>query len=124
MGCEVAIYEPDINSQKYAFYNHFPHYRSLYLVTSGEGAFWLGFYSPTPPLYWFYPINEEGAQLIHSHNVLYERQDRTLSGVLADWLEDHKPELLSGATGPTDPAVRLEELLLYLRNRFHQGVTG
>jgi hypothetical protein len=46
------------------------------------------------------------------------RQDGTVCGVLADYLEDHRQELLTGATGPSDPAARLDALIDYLRDRF------
>lgn len=47
--------------------------------------------------------------------------DPVVSGILADYLQDHRDELLQGATGPTDPAVRLDALIEYLRARFHSS---
>jgi hypothetical protein len=49
------------------------------------------------------PISEEGFALIDLWWWTPSAKDHLLSGVLADWLQDH---LLTGATGP-DPAERL-----------------
>lgn len=39
-------------------------------------------------------------------------------GIVADYCEDHRDELLGGATGPSDPALRLDALIVHLRSRF------
>lgn len=69
---------------------------------------------------WFrYPSPDALHQLIEDwHNTTYS-DDPTISGILADYLTDHRDELLTGATGPSDPAKRLDELIDYLRSRFN-----
>jgi hypothetical protein len=60
----------------------------------------------------------EGAVLMEEWARPHE--DLHLSGVFADWLEENRDsDLLVGATGPSDPAARLDALIQYLRDRFH-----
>jgi hypothetical protein len=80
-----------------------------------------------PPYYWHcYPTtNDLWSLWVGWREVANAQQDTSLhSGILADWLEDHRDELLSGATGPTDPAARLDALIDYLRSRFRQQFEG
>lgn len=70
-----------------------------------------------PSCHFFYPISEEGYTLIAQWQSVYWDEDQIESGVLADWLEENAEYLLVGAVGPTDPAVRLNELIQYLRSR-------
>jgi hypothetical protein len=62
----------------------------------------------------------EGADLMEEWaGTRYEDDSAPIRSVLADWFEDHHSELLSNATGPSDPAARLDALIEYLRDRFH-----
>lgn len=65
----------------------------------------------------YYPLPPEGYRLVALWEGTPSDTDAIESGVLADWLEDHREYLLTGATGPTDPAQRLDELISYLRSR-------
>lgn len=62
-----------------------------------------------------FPIPEEGWHLIRQWQTFTDDDNQVLSGVLADYLTDHRSELL---TGPSDPAGRLDQLIEYLRGRF------
>lgn len=64
----------------------------------------------------YYPINPAGASLVELWRNTQSYEDGLVSGVLADWLEDHQAELLADATGP-NPAERLDYLIHYLRLR-------
>lgn len=69
---------------------------------------------------WFqYPLTEVGEGLIEEWHQTTKNEDHNLSGVLADYLTDHRDELLTEATGPSDPAERLDALIEYLRRRFN-----
>lgn len=68
--------------------------------------------------FWSYPIARDGAALKKEWANLEPPDDNFLTGLLADWLIDHRSELLTGATGPSDPAVRLDALIDWLRSRF------
>lgn len=70
--------------------------------------------SPCEICDWCWPIAAEGANLWQLWLETIEPADRQLSGVLADWLDDHRDDLLTGATGP-DPAARLDLLIHWLR---------
>ena len=64
-----------------------------------------------------YPLaTDEGEALIRQWHVQVD--NLMTSGILADWIDDHFDDLLVGATGPTDPALRLRQLVDYLRSRF------
>lgn len=63
----------------------------------------------------YFPLQQEGESIV----LTYLKSPDTLTcGILADWLEDHRDDLLVGATGPTDPAARLDALIAHLRSRF------
>jgi hypothetical protein len=47
-------------------------------------------------------------------------KDVVISGVLCDWLQDHRDLLLSGAVGP-NPAERLEQIIDWFRQHFERG---
>lgn len=64
-----------------------------------------------------YPATKELESLFCSWLDINVSQDQIESGVLADWLEENADLLLCGATGPSDPAIRLSELIQYLRSR-------
>src|SRR5947208_3113276 len=68
--------------------------------------------------YCSYPVWPELRALIVDWNGQPLTEDSHLSGVLADYLQDHRVELLEGATGPTDPGERLDGFIEYLRIRF------
>ncbi len=46
--------------------------------------------------------------------------DKPITGVLCDWLQDHRDLLLSGAVGP-NPAERLEQIIDWFRQHFERG---
>lgn len=50
-----------------------------------------------------YPLNKEGRVLALQWGNTMACEDEVISGVLADWCEEHRDSLLEGATGPTDP---------------------
>ncbi len=60
---------------------------------------------------------DTGAGLISRWKNIPEAEDHHISGVLADWLEDNRDDLLSTATGPA-PAERLDALINRLRRKF------
>ena len=71
-----------------------------------------------------YRLPVEGYRLLIQRHVTPEDLRGVVSGVFADWLEDHRVELLRnavGAIGPSDPAQRLDALIDYLRSRFHSA---
>lgn len=70
------------------------------------------------PDHWSYAVWPALLVLLNDWNQAPFSEDCDLSGVLADYLQDHRSELLDGATGPTDPAERLDQLIEYLRIRF------
>lgn len=45
--------------------------------------------------------------------------DGIVCGITADWIEDHREELLTTAFGP-DPEGQIDKLIDYLRNRFRR----
>lgn len=47
-------------------------------------------------------------------------KDKSVTGVLCDWLQDHRDLLLSGAVGP-NPAERLEQVIDWFRQHFERG---
>jgi hypothetical protein len=68
--------------------------------------------------YFSYPLTPDGWALCREFRATRFTERQITDGVLADWLEEHKEELLAGATGPSDPAERLDQLIAYLRERF------
>lgn len=68
--------------------------------------------------YYSYPLDSDGRAMCEAFRATRSAERRITEGVLADWLEEHKEALLAGATGPTDPAERLDQLIAYLRARF------
>lgn len=67
-----------------------------------------------------YPLPPDGWQLYFSWKCSSSLSDpplTLLSGILADWLEDHLDLLLLHASGP-DPATRLQTFIQSLRDRF------
>lgn len=66
-----------------------------------------------------YPLSNEGVHLYDRWTDIPYLDDSLISGLLADWITDHRSELLTNATGPSDPAVRLDQLIEWLRNRFN-----
>lgn len=59
-------------------------------------------------------LGDEGAVLWDKWFNTSNDTDSAISGVLADWLDDHRDSLLNGAVGP-DPAGRLDLLIRWLR---------
>lgn len=68
--------------------------------------------------YFSYPLGADGRAICRAFRATRPGERRVTEGVLADWLEEHKEALLTGATGPADPAARLDQLIAYLRARF------
>ncbi len=66
-----------------------------------------------------YRFTDDGDRLLAQWKRCSQEEDPLLSGIFADWLEDHREMLLDGAVGPTSPSVRLDELISYLRSRFN-----
>ena len=68
-----------------------------------------------------YPINRDGEWISDQWWLLVRdaNAQRIQSGILADWLEDHRSELLTGCTGD-DTERRLDGLIAYLRQRFNE----
>ena len=64
-----------------------------------------------------YRLSDEGSELLRQWHADY-RTNQHLSGIFADWLEDHREEVLAGATGAPDPAVQLDHLIVFLRQKF------
>lgn len=67
--------------------------------------------------YYFYPMLVEGRAMIVNYHKLSDSEQIVAGAIFADWLEEHREYLLVGAKGPTDPAKRLDDLILYLRSR-------
>jgi hypothetical protein len=65
-----------------------------------------------------YRLADDGVFLLRGWHSCGYPVDSTISGVFADYLEENREELLTGATGPSDPAARLDALITYLRDRF------
>lgn len=63
---------------------------------------------------WSWPLSAEGCALWKQWAKTHTGSDQAISGVLADWRDDHRDDLLTGATGP-DPAGRLDLLIHWLR---------
>lgn len=98
---ETVVYLCDYGLKKgSSFRNHFDY--SLYTMKDPKFADWS------------WPLLSEGASLWLQWQETYAPEDRPLSGVLADWLDDNRGHLLTGATGP-DPAARLDLLIRWLR---------
>lgn len=95
----------------------------MHLCISPDPLRWEIF--PIRPLgWWCYPADADLQTLRRQYaNVAYD-QDRLVCGVIADYLTEHRSELLAGATGPTDPAIRLDALIDYLRQRFNSVYGG
>lgn len=72
-------------------------------------------------LFWYGPIDKALETMLDDWSVTKEWDDTNLSGVIADWLTEHRDELLTNASGPSDPAARLDALIDYLRARFHSS---
>lgn len=68
--------------------------------------------------YFSYPLTQEGWSICQEFRRTRWTERKITDGVLADWLEEHREELLTGASGPTDPAQRLDQLIEYLRAKF------
>ena len=68
--------------------------------------------------YFSYPLGPDGWSICQEFRSTHWPERRIAEGVLADWLEDHREELLHGAVGPSDPAVRLDALIDHLRQKF------
>lgn len=66
---------------------------------------------------YYYPLMPSGHELQSQWLRTPSCEDEVLSGVFADWCDEHRDHLLSGATGPSDPAVRLDRLIDWLRRR-------
>jgi hypothetical protein len=66
-----------------------------------------------------YRISMEGAALYNVWVAIPGPDDAIESGVLADYLQDHRDALLENATGP-EPAARLDALIDWLRARLTQ----
>lgn len=99
-------------------------YESMGVQKESGNQWWTWFALPVSdadrkPIYYFYPLPEEGRLLFDEY--LESDKDRTIGGVFADWLEDHWDDLLCGAIGPSDPSVRLRELIDHLRDRFRKS---
>lgn len=65
---------------------------------------------------YYYPLPADGATIASDWKQTRSRSDGTISGILADWLEDNADTLLTGAIGP-NPAGQLSRLVEYLRSR-------
>jgi hypothetical protein len=68
--------------------------------------------------YFSFPLSSEGLSICEEFRRTRWTERKITDGVFADWLEEHKEELLVGASGPSDPAQRLDQLIEYLRNKF------
>jgi hypothetical protein len=68
--------------------------------------------------YFSFPLSAEGLSICEEFCRTRWTERKIVDGVFADWLEEHKEELLVGASGPADPAQRLDQLIEYLRNKF------
>jgi hypothetical protein len=64
-----------------------------------------------------YPFTEDGCLLWDEWSLTDVEEEGVISGVLADYLDENRSTLLAGATGPSDPAERLDRLIQYLRDR-------
>lgn len=67
---------------------------------------------------WYYLLSDDRSVLDQWCRTP-EWNDTFISGLLADWITEHRSELLLNATGPSDPAERLDQLIEWLRNRFN-----
>ena len=56
--------------------------------------------------------------LLTDWNRLALTEDSHQSGILADYLQDHRERLLEGAADPVNAAERLDQFIEYLRLRF------
>lgn len=67
-----------------------------------------------------FSFNEEGDALRRKWFCTGWGEDYLIAGVIADWLQDHRDLLLSGAVGP-NPAERLEQVIEWFRQHFERG---
>jgi hypothetical protein len=88
-----------------------------------EGTRQPHFYATDEPLFnlvlTLYPFPTDGVTLVNRWKGTPSSVDSLISGILADYLEDHQDELLSGAVGPK-PGPRLTALIDHLRSRLHE----
>ena len=66
-----------------------------------------------------YPIDRDGEWIVDRWHLMQNEAQALQSGILADWIDDHFDDLVADAYGPSDPAVRLRQLVEYLRSRFN-----
>lgn len=72
------------------------------------------------PNWVYFPCSEEGISLFEQWQMAPGQADKPITGVLCDWLQDHRELLLSGAVGP-NPAERLEQVIDWFRQHFERG---
>lgn len=82
--------------------------------TIADWAMHLDFEPALPAYYTSWNIGVEGKALWLKWSCTPSKVDAAISGVLADWLDDHRDSLLEGAVG-TDPKGRLDLLIRWLR---------
>lgn len=70
--------------------------------------------------YCYYPANSDAHSLLRQWYNSPMGEDTVISGLIADWLQDHRDLLLSGAVGP-NPAERLEQVIEWFRQHFERG---
>jgi hypothetical protein len=75
-----------------------------------EWWLWLGERRFSSATHTCYPVSTQCVDLWRKQRLA----EPETSDVLADWLQDHRDDLLTGATGP-DPAGRLDLLIHWLR---------
>jgi hypothetical protein len=64
-------------------------------------------------------VDTEGYSLLTEWFKAPSDEDKPITGVFCDWLQDHRDLLLSGAVGP-NPAERLEQVIDWFRQHFER----
>lgn len=67
-------------------------------------------------VFWTYPITEECNSIMGFGTDTVYWEDAVKSGVLADWIDEHRSWMLAGATGPNAEA-ELDAFVASLRSR-------
>ena len=69
----------------------------------------------------YYPLSEDGYELVGQWLFTFCNEDHIISGVLADYFEDRRSEMIAGSTDPSSG--RLDDLIAALRRRFRRQPT-
>lgn len=95
-------------------YAHIPvTYSSIFIKSEPLVGDYCNFYT--------YAVTDEAAALIQQWHQTSSFDDGTISGVLADYLEEHRTTILQQTTAPSPTptaAKRLDTLIADLRHRF------